>query len=147
MRDMRPHMPSSRPPEQRLQPLLAEHRVEQEPRPRLDDAAQAGVAALAASRPEPLYVVSDDRPVTRDEYYTRMANLSGAPPPRFAPAEPRNVESARDATNKRVFNRRMKLDLVPALQYPEITTGLAAALARWVGPTSAAAPPAGQDAV
>ena len=59
----------------------------------IDDAAQAAsAAALEAARPEPIYLVSDDRPVTRREYYTRMATLLGAPEPRFdlpRPAAPR----------------------------------------------------------
>jgi nucleoside-diphosphate-sugar epimerase len=94
----------------------------------IDDAAQAAALALTTARPHPLYVVSDDRPVTREEYYSRMARMLSAPTPRFAPAEPGTAEAEREATNKRVCNRRMKLGLVPALRYPDITTGLVAAL-------------------
>jgi nucleoside-diphosphate-sugar epimerase len=94
----------------------------------IDDAAQAAAVALTTARPHRVYVVSDDRPVTREEYYSRMASILGAPTPRYAPAELASSESARDATNKRVCNRRMKLGLVPNLQYPDITTGLVAAL-------------------
>ena len=49
----------------------------------IDDAAQAAAAALEARHAEPLYVVSDDRPVTRREYYTRMADATGVAAPRF----------------------------------------------------------------
>ncbi len=94
----------------------------------IDDAAQAAAVALTTARPHSLYVVSDDRPVTREEYYSRMACILGAPAPRFAPAEVVSSESARDSTNKCVCNRRMKLGLVTNLRYPDITTGLAAAL-------------------
>jgi nucleoside-diphosphate-sugar epimerase len=94
----------------------------------IDDAAQAAVAALEAVRPEPLYVVTDDRPVTREEYYTRMAELLDAPAPRFALAAANTPEAARDATNKRLSNRRIKSGLNLSLIYPDITTGLAAAL-------------------
>jgi nucleoside-diphosphate-sugar epimerase len=93
----------------------------------IDDAAQAASAALAASRPEPLYVVTDDRPVTRDEYYTRMATLLGTPPPQFAPPVPGSPEAAREATNKRLSNHRAKNGLGLSLAYPDIATGLPAA--------------------
>jgi nucleoside-diphosphate-sugar epimerase len=90
----------------------------------IDDAARASLAALAASHPEPVYLVSDDRPVTRLEYYTRMASLLGSPPPRFIQPEPNSPDSARDATNKRIANGRIKNSLGIALLYPDISTGL-----------------------
>ena len=69
----------------------------------IDDAARRPRAALAAGRAEPLYLVSDDRPVTRLEYYTRMATLLGTPAPRFETPAARAVPTRRaDATNKRV---------------------------------------------
>lgn len=94
----------------------------------IDDAAGAALAALAASQPGPLYVVTDDRPVTRNEYYSRMATLLGTPPPRFAPPSPGSPEAAREATNKRLSNRRLKTGLGVSLNFPDITTGLAAAV-------------------
>jgi nucleoside-diphosphate-sugar epimerase len=93
-----------------------------------DDAAQAAAAALDADAPEPIYLVADDRPVTRREYYAVAARIIGAPGPRFEPPRPGSVESARDATSKRVDNRRMKAGLGVVLRYPDISTGLAAAL-------------------
>jgi nucleoside-diphosphate-sugar epimerase len=94
----------------------------------IDDAAEAAVAALQAILPEPLYLIGDDRPVTRGEYYTLMATLLGAPEPRFNPTQPGTVEEARDATNKRVANERMKRGLGIALHYPDISVGLPPAL-------------------
>ena len=41
----------------------------------IDDAAQAASAALATAKADPIYVVSDDRPVMRQDYYSRMATL------------------------------------------------------------------------
>jgi nucleoside-diphosphate-sugar epimerase len=92
----------------------------------IDDDAQAASAALAAVQPEPIYVVSDDRPVMRKEYYSRMATLLGTPDPVFEPATHSSSESARDATNKRVANHRIKSILAADLIYPDITTGLRA---------------------
>jgi nucleoside-diphosphate-sugar epimerase len=96
----------------------------------IDDAAQASAAALSTEAPASVYVVADDRPVTRREYYTVAANALGAPGPRFAPAPIEGPESTRDATNKRVANHRMKRGLGVALLYPDITSGLPTALER-----------------
>jgi nucleoside-diphosphate-sugar epimerase len=95
----------------------------------IDDAAQAAAAALAARNAEPVCVACDDRPVTRREYYAKVAALVGAPAPRFEPPQPGSPEEVRDATSKRVANRRMKHGLGVDLIYPDITTGLPAALA------------------
>jgi len=94
----------------------------------IDDAARAAVAALATGGANPIYVIADDRPVTRREYYSRVATLVGAPEPRFESPQPGAPEAARDETSKRVANRRMKTELVLGLIYPDITTGLPAAL-------------------
>jgi nucleoside-diphosphate-sugar epimerase len=94
----------------------------------IDDAARAASAALAIGEAEPIYVVGDDRPVTRQEYYSRMATLLGTPGPRFEPPAAGSPEAARDATNKRIANHRIKRDLGVALNYPDITTGLSSCL-------------------
>jgi nucleoside-diphosphate-sugar epimerase len=96
----------------------------------IDDAARAAATALAADRPESIYLIGDDRPVTREEYYSRVATLLQAPKPRFEPSKPGSTGASRDETNKRVCNRRMKASLDVTLIYPDIATGLAAALDR-----------------
>jgi len=94
----------------------------------IDDAAGAAAAALDADAPERIYLVADDRPVTRREYYSVAARIIGAPEPQFDLPRPGSLESARDATNKRIANRRMKSALGVVLRYPDITTGLVDAL-------------------
>jgi nucleoside-diphosphate-sugar epimerase len=94
----------------------------------IDDAAREAVAALRAARVDPLYLIVDDRPVTRRDYYSCVATFLGVSLPRFSPSEPGSPQAARDATNKRVGNHRMKRGLGAALIYPDITTGLPAAL-------------------
>ena len=94
----------------------------------IDDAVRVAVASLQAVEPERIYLVGDDRPVTRCEYYTVAARVLGAPEPRFAPPQADSAEAARDATSKRVANGRMKRGLGITLLYPDITTGLPAAL-------------------
>jgi nucleoside-diphosphate-sugar epimerase len=93
------------------------------------DAARAAAAALDFDAPEPIYAIADDRPVTRREYYAVAAKALGAPGPRFAPPQPGSPESVRDATNKRIANHRMKRGLGLEPRYPDIATGLVAALA------------------
>jgi len=94
----------------------------------IDDAARAAVAALTTGEVNPIYVIADDRPVTRREYYSRVATLLGAPEPRFESPQPGTPEATRDETNKRIANRRMRAELVLDLVYPDIMTGLPAAL-------------------
>jgi len=94
----------------------------------IDDAARAVVAALATGEAGSIYAIADDRPVTRREYYSRVATLLGAHEPRFVSPEPGTPETARDETNKRIANHRMKAKLVANLNYPDIMTGLPAAL-------------------
>jgi nucleoside-diphosphate-sugar epimerase len=52
----------------------------------VDDAAAVVCAVAAAPRPAPLYVVSDGRPLLRRDWYARLAELTGSPPPRWDPA-------------------------------------------------------------
>ncbi len=96
----------------------------------IDDAAAAAVLGLDVDAIAPIYLVADDRPVTRREYYSVAAEVIGAPEPRFEPPRPGSPEAARDATSKRITNLRMKADLGLVLRYPDITTGLAARGAR-----------------
>ena len=94
----------------------------------IDDAARAAVAALAAGEADPVYVIADDRPVTRGEYYSRMATLLSVAKPRFERPQPGSLEATRDQSNKLIANRRMKAQLVADLNYPDISTGLPSAL-------------------
>jgi len=94
----------------------------------IDDAARAVVAALDAPAPGPLYLAGDDRPVTRREYYQIAADCLGAPAPRFFTPAPGSPEAARDLANRRVSNRRMKVELGVRLAHPDAATGVPAAL-------------------
>jgi nucleoside-diphosphate-sugar epimerase len=100
----------------------------------IDDAAQSVVAALLTARADPAYLISDDRPVTRREYYSSVATILSAPEPRFEIPQPGSLEALRDATNKRVANQWMKTRLGVTLRYPDITTGLPGAVGASRGP-------------
>jgi nucleoside-diphosphate-sugar epimerase len=94
----------------------------------IEDAARVAMAALWVDSPDPIYLVSDDRPVARREYYSLLATLLNAPAPTFAPPQAGSMDEGRDATSKRVGNGRMKTRLGIELIYADITTGLPAAL-------------------
>jgi nucleoside-diphosphate-sugar epimerase len=89
----------------------------------VDDAASAAMAAADHPNPDPLYLVTDDRPVTRQEYFSRLAERIGAPLPSFDPSQqPRHGAGL----NKRCHNARMKGSLGVSLQYPTFDEGLRA---------------------
>ena len=72
-----------------------------------------------------LYAVGDDAPVVRSEFYREIARQCGVPLPSFiapgADASPR----MRSESNKRVWNRKLRRELLPALDFPDYRNGLA----------------------
>ncbi len=94
----------------------------------LDDAAGASLAAFDRGEGGRTYLACDDRPVERREYYDLVARCLGAPSPRFVLPAPEGLEARREETNKRVSNRRLRSELGVNLTYPDITTGVPAAL-------------------
>ncbi|MFO0917369.1 MAG: NAD-dependent epimerase/dehydratase family protein [Planctomycetaceae bacterium] len=90
----------------------------------VDDAVQAVDAAASAQRPGMVYLVADDQPVTRQEYYSRLAELVGAPPPRFDEAQAAKRGSG--GLNKRCSNARIKAELEIRWQFPTFLDGLGA---------------------
>lgn len=92
----------------------------------VEDAARAVVACADRGTPAATYLVSDDRPATRREYYTRLAGLSAAPPPVFSGVD--TPEARTSGLNKRCDNSRLKRDLLPELLFPTFEQGLPNAL-------------------
>ncbi len=94
----------------------------------IDDATQAVVSASTwegGSGEGRTWLVCDDRPVLREEYFGRLAELFGAGAPNFDPAG----EGSRIAgLGKRCRNERMKRELGVELLYPDIADGLSAAV-------------------
>ncbi|WP_339726974.1 SDR family oxidoreductase [uncultured Gimesia sp.] len=79
------------------------------------------------------YLVSDSRPITRQEYYETLAELIKAPLPQFAAETPEQpaVKSQRmhsteraAGLNKRCCNKRLREELGVELVYPTIQEGL-----------------------
>lgn len=92
----------------------------------VDDIVRAIFACRARGEAGRTYLVSDDRPVTRREYYETLAELIGAPPPQFEGGASRR--HAAESLNKRCRNRRLREELQVELAYPTIATGLPAAV-------------------
>lgn len=86
----------------------------------VEDAVSTVLAAAVRRQIAAMYLVSDDRPITRLEYYETLASLVNAPPPKFQAVS--DVERAQ--LNKRCSNRRMRQELGVNLQFPDINTGL-----------------------
>ena len=95
----------------------------------IDDAAAVAVQALEFNEGSDLYLVSDGNPVTRTQFYATVAELLGAPPPRFEDPKPGSPEAAREGSNKRISNRKLLDRWGDILRYPDIRAGLAASLA------------------
>lgn len=91
----------------------------------IEDAATATVCAATSSSPARLYLVSDDQPTRREEYFAELASLTCAPPPTFDA-----TQAARrgQGLNKRCRNRRMRESLGIELRFPTIKEGLPHAL-------------------
>lgn len=89
----------------------------------VDDAVDAVISAWENAR-EQLYLVSDDRPVVRGDFYRQIARKFNAPEPSFVePPEDAPVKM-RSSSNKRIANRRMKRDLIQNLKFPTFLEGL-----------------------
>ena len=94
----------------------------------VDDAAGACLAALDRGEAGRVYLAADDRPIARLEYYRLLAGLLGVAAPRFEPLAPGSDTGRRSDANRKVRNRRIRAELGVAWNYPDIRTGLPAAL-------------------
>ena len=101
----------------------------------VDDAVLAVLACEANGQPGQTYLVSDNQPIRRAEYYGLLAELSGAPPPRFNPESAPARGSG--GINKRCLNGRMREELRVVLTYPTINEGLPQSLGVPARPVSA----------
>lgn len=89
----------------------------------VDDAAGIVCRVADAPAPGPLYVVSDGRPVLRRDWYGRLAELSGAPPPTWDAAAPRTR-----GADKRVDPSLIARDIGLDLAFPDAVAALAAVM-------------------
>lgn len=94
----------------------------------VEDGADAVLAAEARGHPGAIYNVSDSHPVRRREFYTRMADVLGSPPPHFVLPSP-DALPPHETANRRISNRRMRDELKVELRYPNYEDGLRASTA------------------
>lgn len=106
----------------------------------VDDAVSAVLACEQRGRLGETYLITDDQPIRRDEYYRQLARLVAAPPPVFADNQPAKRGSG--GLNKRCSNRKVRAELGLALTYPTITAGLPHALGLSATATTSGDPPA-----
>ena len=87
----------------------------------VDDGVAAVLAAETRARAGVTYLIADDEPVRRRDFYTRTAELLGAPPATFQTPTTNIAE-----TNRRVSNAKAKRELGFAPRFPSYREGLAA---------------------
>ncbi len=88
----------------------------------VDDAVASVIACERRGTPGTTYLVCDNQPCRRSEYYSLLANLIGAPAPRTSEID--LSANASVSLNKRCSNRRLRDELQVAFRYPTIHTGL-----------------------
>lgn len=95
----------------------------------VDDAATAVVRAALLNDIEGEFVIVDDQPLSRREYFEQLARLVEAPQPQFDQTLPSKRGSG--GLNKRCSNRKARQELgwVPA--YSSAATGLPASINGW----------------
>lgn len=95
----------------------------------LDDVVGSIIAALKSGRPGEIYNAVDDEPVTQKNFFEWLAATVGKYPP---PSVPENSaeDHKRGVTNKRVLNRRLKMELGYQFKYPNFRKGYSAELLR-----------------
>jgi nucleoside-diphosphate-sugar epimerase len=94
-----------------------------------DDLIGCVIAALKNGRPGEIYNAADDEPVSQLHFFQWLAQALDKPLP---PSEPENPDAARKrgVTNKRVSNRKLKMELGYQFKYPNFRKGYSAELLR-----------------
>ncbi len=96
-----------------------------------DAAAVVRVAADADTARGRTYLVCDDQPVTRRDYFSQLAELVGTSPPTFDAST--GARHGAGGLNKRCSNRRVRDELGFEPRFPTIAEGLPDAIERSAG--------------
>jgi len=94
----------------------------------VEDGAAVVAAADERAAPGSIYNVSDGAPVSRRAFYTKLAEVLGAPQPRFVPQPTGEIGPPPERGHRRIVNRRMREELGVSLQYPNHEAGLFASI-------------------
>jgi nucleoside-diphosphate-sugar epimerase len=94
-----------------------------------DDLIGCIIAALKSGRAGEIYNAADDEPVSQQHFFQWLAQALDKPLP---PSEPENPmeNHKRGVTNKRVSNRKLKMELGHQFKYPNFRKGYSAELLR-----------------
>jgi len=114
-------------------PMVCEAEAPYSNRIHIDDLLQVCVAAMAKGRPGTVYNVSDGHPTTMTDYFNRLADLAGLPRPPLIPLAAGEGRLSAGMLSymresRRLDNRRMLDELEVVLRYPDLLSGLPAAL-------------------
>ena len=94
-----------------------------------DDVVGCIIAALERGRPGEIYNAVDDEPVSQMNFFKWLAAKLGKPMPQSFSEEPGFVRK-RGVTNKRVSNRKLKMELDYQFQHPDFRSGYATELSK-----------------
>lgn len=94
-----------------------------------DDVIGCIIAALKSGRSGEIYNAVDDEPVTQAIFFQWLAATVGKYPPASGPENP-DENRKRGVTNKRVSNRRLKMELGYPFKYPNFRKGYSAEILR-----------------
>ena len=94
-----------------------------------DDLVSVVIAALRSGRPGEVYNAVDDEPVAQIHFFRWLSETLGKGMPPFA-AEEESDQRKRGLTNKRVSNRKLRMELGVPLKYPNFRQGYTAEITR-----------------
>ncbi|HLX94297.1 MAG TPA: SDR family oxidoreductase [Verrucomicrobiae bacterium] len=94
-----------------------------------DDLISCLLAALKNGRAGEIYNTVDDEPVSQANFFQWLAEELGKDPPPVAPENP-EANRKRGVTNKRVSNRKLKMELGCQFKYPNFRIGYSAEILR-----------------
>ena len=94
-----------------------------------DDLVGFIIAALKNGRPGEIYNAVDDEPVAQIHFFRWLSETLGKWMPPFA-AETENAERKRGLTNKKLQNRKLKMELGYQFKYPTFRQGYTAEIQR-----------------
>jgi len=94
-----------------------------------DDVVGCIIAALKNGRVGEIYNAVDDEPVSQVNFFQWLAATVGKYPPASMPENP-SENRKRGVTNKRVVNRRLKMELGYQFKYPNFRKGYTAEILR-----------------
>jgi len=94
-----------------------------------DDLVGTIIAALKNGRPGEIYNAVDDEPVSQLKFFEWLAGSLDKPLPPAVPEDP-ELNRKRGVTNKKVSNRRLKMELGYQFKHPTFRQGYTAELIR-----------------